>query len=405
MKRILSVFLLAVMLFSALPLSAFAAADEIIDSIGAFSLYEPLDGETPSKKLSGIVEWSYQFVSISWTEDETGRKMSDSDKFKGGYHYSYAIVLEAKDGYAFDPTQRLKVNGDGVHSFFYIESADIYTDHVTVRNSILCRYAINAVHVTVTPPVAGQTPSYEVGLPEDAHYILDSRESKYEEVINGVYWSDAETDEWLKPTDRFAAGKKYKVNITFRVENENYYMDLYSYSSTVNDIHGVNLVGYNSYTEGIKFTFTCPAADTKYSLTVDMTSYLSESDPVTAKLIQNGSEKKSLSGVGGTIIFGNVSAGSYTLRVSKKNHVTRDYSITVSGNMTKEVKICPTGDANMNGAVQANDAMLAYRSSTNKYTFTDSYAKQCADANGNGTVQANDAMLIYRQSLGKHTLF
>ncbi|MBQ3266167.1 MAG: hypothetical protein IJH07_10370 [Ruminococcus sp.] len=103
--------------------------------------------------------------------------------------------------------------------------------------------------------------------------------------------------------------------------------------------------------------------------------------------------------------FADVPAGDYTLSVEKKNHVTREYAVTVSEDTALDAKICPKGDANLNGSVQANDAMLAYRGSTNTYTFTDDYAKKCADANGNGYVQANDAMMIYRQSTGKHTLF
>ena len=101
-----------------------------------------------------------------------------------------------------------------------------------------------------------------------------------------------------------------------------------------------------------------------------------------------------------------VAAGTYIMAVSKNNHVTRTYEITVSGNTTQDVKICPIGDVNMNGRVQSNDATKAYKHVQGgaEDQLTD-YAFKCADVNKNGRIQSNDATQIYRQTTGAHNLF
>lgn len=104
--------------------------------------------------------------------------------------------------------------------------------------------------------------------------------------------------------------------------------------------------------------------------------------------------------------FEYVPAGSYVLSVEKKNHVTREYEVTVSADTTQDVVICPKGDTNNDGAVKANDATAAYRHAQGKSTITDEYKLACANvAGGDALVKTNDATAIYRHSAGKKSLF
>ena len=81
-------------------------------------------------------------------------------------------------------------------------------------------------------------------------------------------------------------------------------------------------------------------------------------------------------------------------------------AVTVTGNKTQDVEICPIGDANNDGFVKANDAMTAYRHAQGKTMITDEYKFKCANvADDDDYVKANDAMKIYRQAQGKHSLF
>ena len=140
-----------------------------------------------------------------------------------------------------------------------------------------------------------------------------------------------------------------------------------------------------------------------------ITSYLADDD-VTVKL--EGVDNDFTATVTGKTDYSiaNVPAGEYKLSVAKKDHVTREYDVTVSGDTTQGVKICPIGDCDLNGKVQAADAMKAYQHAQGKADAQLSgYAFDCADVapvgNPNGKVQAADAMVIYQQAQGKHSLF
>ena len=97
--------------------------------------------------------------------------------------------------------------------------------------------------------------------------------------------------------------------------------------------------------------------------------------------------------------------------MKKYEHVTREYPINITGAAAKQdVKICPLGDVDGNGKVQAADAMKAYQHAQGKADAQlTGYAFLCADVapvgNPNGKVQAADAMVIYQQAQGKHPLF
>lgn len=62
-----------------------------------------------------------------------------------------------------------------------------------------------------------------------------------------------------------------------------------------------------------------------------------------------------------------------------------------------------TGDANMNGKIDANDYALARKAVIGKVELTDAQIK-LLDVNGNGKVDANDYMLIKRHVLGTYTI-
>ena len=53
-----------------------------------------------------------------------------------------------------------------------------------------------------------------------------------------------------------------------------------------------------------------------------------------------------------------VPAGTYTMKVMKKNHVTREYTVTVgSESVTQDAKICLLGDVVADGSVDAKDIL------------------------------------------------
>ena len=94
--------------------------------------------------------------------------------------------------------------------------------------------------------------------------------------------------------------------------------------------------------------------------------------------------------------FSAVAAGTYTLRVSKKNHVTREYTVTVGTEaVTQDAKINLLGDINGDGKVTAIDHSRLFAHLNYTKPLTDEYALKCADVNGDGKVTAIDHSRLF----------
>ena len=114
-----------------------------------------------------------------------------------------------------------------------------------------------------------------------------------------------------------------------------------------------------------------------------ITSYVDDSD-VTIKL--TGADNNFTAEVKGKSDYSieAVPAGEYTLTVSKANHVTREYTVTVSDtNVTQDVKVCPKGDVNGDGETDIMDCSVAQRY-IRELTTLDAYQIACGDVSGEG---------------------
>jgi hypothetical protein len=88
--------------------------------------------------------------------------------------------------------------------------------------------------------------------------------------------------------------------------------------------------------------------------------------------------------------------GTYTLRVSKEHHVTRDYTITVSGGVvTQDLKIHLLGDINGDGKANATDKKKIYAHINDSSKALTGYEFQVANVNGDDKVNATDKKKIF----------
>ena len=102
------------------------------------------------------------------------------------------------------------------------------------------------------------------------------------------------------------------------------------------------------------------AAVTGVTVSGTVKSYGGASEVVTVTLTKQGETTPAftdtLTGNSAAYKFENVSAGTYTLKVEKANHVAREYKVTVSGDaVQQDAKVCLRGDVNMDGAVDIGD--------------------------------------------------
>ena len=95
-----------------------------------------------------------------------------------------------------------------------------------------------------------------------------------------------------------------------------------------------------------------------------------------------------------------IERGTYTMRVTKKGHITGEYMITIGDEPTeKNVTLRLIGDVDANGRVDADDALMALQSSVRKFTITDEDFA-AADVNADGKITAVDALRILQCAVG-----
>ncbi len=138
----------------------------------------------------------------------------------------------------------------------------------------------------------------------------------------------------------------------------------------------------------------------KVSISINITSYLSETDEITIEFIKYGEteplETFTVTGNNATYNIERILSGVYTVRVSKNNHVTREYENIVIEAGECDFKICPIGDVNGDGKIMVIDYTLVLRHVKKTSIIVDDYALKCADVDGNGRVIVNDYAKILR---------
>ena len=246
------------------------------------------------------------------------------------------------------------------------------------NNNITFRSLIQFVDVTVTEPVAGQKPSYTASAPDGEGYNAGV-----------IVW----TGEQGIVLSAFEPGKDYTVGINVSTQ-DGYAFDT-SHPQLPGKLNGRDCMFTVSSEKNVYLyeTFTCPSF---CNLSGSFRSYLDESGIVTFELLKSGSVKYSTSAAGNTgeYLLENVSGGIYTLRVSKKNHVTREYFIVLNSDLTKDVKLCPLGDISGDGKVTTKDYAMA-NAHAQKVTLLKGYPLACGDVlKGDGNITTADAARI-----------
>ena len=141
-------------------------------------------------------------------------------------------------------------------------------------------------------------------------------------------------------------------------------------------------------------------------------SYGSASEAVTVTLLRGTSvigSPQVLTGASGSVpysqsyAFSAVPAGTYTLKVEKKGHVTREYAVTVvSAPVVQDIKIYMLGDINEDGSINIQDVIRLLNHVNNSNTISD--AKHC-DINKDGAVNIQDVIRLLNHVNNNKPLF
>lgn len=257
--------------------------------------------------------------------------------------------------------------------------------------------------LSVPHPWAGERPIYNnnlvAGLPGGVSVV-------------SYTWYASATGERIQADMTFNAGRRYHVNMILQCEEGYYIADDEELDAYVNGEKA-----YVSAQDGNRTTltvgYTVPVAS---GVRGQVTSFMNDGD-VTVSLFAAGSAQPQYtvavpagekSGGKYTAVYDipEVAPGTYTMQVSKKNHVTREYIIDVgTENVTQNVKIHLLGDIDGNGTVTTMDFMRANSHARGVTLLTD-YALKCADVVGtDGKVTTMDAMRINAHARGTAKLW
>ena len=341
----------------------------------------------------------------------------NNNTFYAGAVYTAIVFFELIDSDIYD------YSFDNLNVYFNGKKANVSKPYDDIRAEL--DYTLNnnvySVNLSITEPTAGAAPNFSVskdnsncdfytGLGVLAYHgtgleFLDHskgtpKNSPLEDLALYMCVNGEET---------FKAGQIYTARVFLATMDKTAtYFDP-SFTAYINGKKatvGTDTSAGKETLTWVDYTFTVPAAGTVSTVSGSITSYLSSTDTVTVQLLQGGSVKYSTTTAGnaGSYTVSNVVNGSYTLRVSKKNHVTRDYPITVSGNTTQDVKICPLGDVTGEGQVTTVDFGRANSHARGKSTLS-GYEFDCADVNHDGSVTTVDAGRINSHARGKSKLW
>ena len=241
--------------------------------------------------------------------------------------------------------------------------------------------------LSVPHPWAGERPIYNnnlvAGLPGGVSVV-------------SYTWYASATGERIQADMTFNAGRRYHVNMILQCEEGYYIADDEELDAYVNGEKA-----YVSAQDGDRTTltvgYTVPVAS---GVRGQVVSFHDGSD-VTVALFADGSAQPQYtvavpagekSGGKYTAVYDipEVAPGTYTMQVSKKNHVTREYTVTVGAeNVTQDVKIHLKGDVTGDGKVNTFDIVKMNLHAKKKTELT-GYELLCGDITGDGKVNTFD---------------
>ncbi len=151
--------------------------------------------------------------------------------------------------------------------------------------------------------------------------------------------------------------------------------------------------------KGIGYKTCLPSKPTDISISFSVKSYLSETDKTTVEFIKYGETEASYTFTIGennaTYNVESILSGVYTVKISKNNHITREYKDIEIKTGEYNFNICPIGDVNGDGKINILDYTTVLRF-IKKTSTLDDYQFICADVDGNGTVSVVDYTSILR---------
>ena len=234
----------------------------------------------------------------------------------------------------------------------------------------------------------------------------------YEKPTSLPYNMKVLSMQWLGPDrkpmrtyDKFEVGKYYTLDLRIGFEGGEELGYVYPKNYRDFKVNGKSLNQWMEYDDNTNghflrvydsYKLVDPNASGTLSGTVK--SFGSTTAPVTVQLFKSGSSaaayNTTVKGNSASYTISGVASGTYTMKVSKKNHVTREYTVTVTtGTKTQNAEIRLLGDVNGDGKISTADVLKA-NFHAKRVNLLTGYEFLCADVNGDGKISTVDVNKI-----------
>ena len=381
-------------------------------SVSGYGKYQPGDTIeiTKAKEITvtAVLESHYavnmQNGALAYSDENHTKLISNAKE--NDYIYIVAPEVEGKQFYMWD----YELTSDTYRRPYFGDVTSPETDVMMPDSGIiltpLYTTAVTEVNIYgVIRPVAGEkfiSVYDDFGNSSDGIRESDKLSfgySNWYHMVDGEKVSITYSEDII-----FVAGEtyRYEVNLNVPMSNEG----IYDFPVDINNFH-VNVEGIpaSAYTLTTEYTnqwrdylkvvmeFTIPDS-VGVTLSGTITSFGDDTDEIMIELIPEGLTETAYYTVvvGNTAKYNllNVAAGTYVVKVSKANHVTREYTIVVGTEaVAQDVKIHLKGDVNGDGKITIVDVNRANLHFKNKSALS-GYELLCADINGDGKVTIVD---------------
>ena len=329
--------------------------------------------------------------SLSYESILTGKIISVDEEYSDSF--KNITVTIAVEGYEDQPIQCYRLKGTGAEA---LTVGDVISVYGTIKNyKSTIEFTTGCTLITLAPENPEQ-------IVKDAYALAEGEALTYEAVLTGEITSvdEAYSDAYKNITVTIAVeGCEDKPIVCFRMKGEGVDAlqvgDVITVAGTIKNYYG-------------KVEFEKPYMLEKAvegGCTVNGAVATGADGDTTIELIADGKTVASTtaSGKDSTYIIENVAAGTYTLKVSKLNHVTREYTVTVDADLTQDVKIHMVGDVDGNGKINVGD-VSKINSHIKSGSLTDEYMILCANVNG-GKLNMGDVSTLYAHIKGTKKLY
>lgn len=357
-------------------------------------------------------------IEIVYIGDKSygSNNMSEPNWFGKDCNYAFGLKVVPKPGYGFLETGYGTVNltvkmddryGDDIKT--------VTTEYTTWRQVGSMSYSgklfetvedcwappqtFDRVNISIKAPVAGDSAddiAYKKAFVDQTGF-----------TVTDFYWKKKGGSGRF--TGTFQSGETYTYNIT--VECPWYMEPVKNSYGNANDsvyVNGADAYRYHDETTSPgkllivaidDMTATGTAPSPGYTVYGAATSFGDADADVLIQLIESGaseaSYEKTVKGNSASYSIDGVLPGTYTMKVMKQNHVTREYSITVgTENLKQDVKIHLLGDINGDGKVNVKD-WNTVNAHVNETKLLTGYELKCAEVTGDNKVNVKDGNRIY----------